>query len=647
MKKYLSYLLYNASIYLVAVLFFGLFRSVLYFSHPEQMSEIVNKASLIVQAFVMGLRFDTVIACYVLLIPMVVGFFFSFFRSFPKALFKSVFIYSSIIFSITLLVCAANIPYFNVFFKNINASIWNWIDEPAFVVDMIVKERRFWLYIVVFLVVDAGFCFILYKIYRYFWKRTSAVEEGKCASSLLYSSLIGVAVLILCFYGIRGRFSQKSPIRIGTAFFCNNAFLNQLGLNPNFVLLNTTLEAQKKRSQEIKLMPNEEALRNVREYLNITDEDPNSPIARMIPAKENIQKKNVVLILMESMSVNHLLVDSAESRVPFLQQLKKKSTYFPNFYSAGIHTYNGVFSPLFSYPALLNQHAMKSGDILLYDGMPATLKKNGYRTLYFSTHDEQFDNIGGFLAANQMEKIIAQKDYPRKEVLSNLGVPDDYMFRFSIEYLKNTSEPFFATFLTASNHQPFIIPSYFTPREGKMEEQIVEYSDWALQQFFALAEKETWYENTIFFLTGDHGSSKGDHLYDVSLAYHQTPLFIYEPSKENSLIIDRLGGQIDIFPTVMGMLGLEYRNNTLGVDILTEEQPYMFFSSDNSFECIDDTWYYVNRIGGHESLYRHVDRNGVDLIENHPEIAEAMKKYAASMIQAAQYMIKEDKVGPL
>ena len=644
MKKYVSFLLYITSVYLVVLLFFGLFRGVLFLSQLEQIGEITNKASLVFRAFGMGLRFDTVIACYVLSVPVVVGFLFSFFRFFPKALFKSIHIYACILFSVTLLVCAANIPYFNVFFKNINASIWNWIDEPAFVTDMIAKERSIWLYLVGFLIVDFVFCFILYRIYRCFWKRTSQIHDKPKRISLLYSTLTGMVVLVLCFYGMRGRLEQKSPIRIGTAFFCNNAFLNQLGLNPNFVLLDTSLEAQKKKQQEVRLMPTDEAIRNVRHYLNITDNDPYSPIARTIPAKDIIQKKNVVLILMESMSANHLLVDSANSRVPFLRRLKEQSIYFPNFYSAGTHTFNGVYSSLFSYPPLLNQHSMKTGNILSHACMPSVLSANGYTTFYFSTHDEQFDNIGGYLSANHIERIIAQKDYPRKEVLSSLGVPDDYMFRFAIDPLKNTSEPFFATFLTASNHQPFIIPSYFTPREGKIEEQIVEYSDWSLQQFFELAEKESWFENTIFILTGDHGSSKGDHLYDVSLAYHQVPLIIYEPETKEAKVIDHLGGQIDMFPTVMGMLGLAYRNNTFGVDIIAEERPYMFFSSDNSFECIDHEWYYVNRIGGHESLYRHTDKNGIDLISTYPAVADSMRRYAASMIQAAQFMIKEEKV---
>lgn len=648
MKKFALLLGYILSIYFVALLFFGVFRGVLFFNHLGQVAEIAGKGGLIFQAFWMGIRFDTVISCYLLALPVAVSFFFALFGFFPKALFKSIFIYSCITFSLALLVCAANIPYFNVFFKNINASIWNWMDETGFVVEMILKENNFWIYILIYLIINFIFCFILLKTYRYFWHKAKKNQVKLNYRYVIFTFFTGVIFLGLCFIGIRGRIEQKSPIRIGTAYFCNNAFLNQLGLNPNFVLLSTTLEAKKNKAKELNLMPENEAIENVRKYLEIDGEDIcsdiHSPIARLVPAKDTIQKKNIILILMESMSANYLLADSVHTNVPFLQSLLSKSTYFPNFYSAGIHTFNGVYSTLFSYPALLNQHSMKSGEIQLYAGMPAILKENGYRTLYFSTHDEQFDNIGGFLSANQMEQVIAQKDYPKKEVLSNLGVPDDYMFRVSVKYLNEAQPPFFATFLTASNHQPFMIPDYFTPREGKMEERIVEYSDWALQQFFESIENEPWFYNTIFVLTGDHGSSKGEYLYDVSLTYHQVPLIIYEPSRPEAKIIERFGGQIDIFPTIMGLLGLEYRNNTFGTDILENSRPYTFFSSDNSFECIDDEWFYVHRINGHESLYRHVDKNGIDLIDAHPEIADSMRKYTESMLQTAQYMIKTGKV---
>ena len=198
------------------------------------------------------------------------------------------------------------------------------------------------LYLVVYLIVGFLFCFILYKIHKYFWNKVEKTEKDFNYRSIIFSFFVGILFMGICFIGARGRVEIKSPIRIGTAYFSNNAFLNQLGLNPNFVLLNTMLELKKDKSKEIKFIDNRQAIQNVRQYLNIISEDPISPIARIIPAKDTVRKKNVVLILMESMSSNHLRADSAETNVPFLKHLLTKSTYFPNFYSAGVHTFNGI-----------------------------------------------------------------------------------------------------------------------------------------------------------------------------------------------------------------------------------------------------------------------------------------------------------------
>ena len=203
--------------------------------------------------------------------------------------------------------------------------------------------------------------------------------------------------------GIRGRLGQKSPVRIGTAYFCNDPFLNQLGLNPTYVLIRTTANMSKESRQKIQFIDEETALRRVREEFGITTDSLQyiSPIARFVPQADTVQKKNVVVIMMESMA-SHFVADTALT--PFLNTLISKSLYFPNGYSAGIHTMNGVYGTLFSYPALMNQQPFKTGDIVTYESWPTVMKQNGYTTFYFTTHDEQFDNIGGYMSANNMEK---------------------------------------------------------------------------------------------------------------------------------------------------------------------------------------------------------------------------------------------------
>jgi phosphoglycerol transferase MdoB-like AlkP superfamily enzyme len=142
---------------------------------------------------------------------------------------------------------------------------------------------------------------------------------------------------------------------------------------------------------------------------------------------------------------------------PFLDSISTKGYYFENTYSAGIHTFNGIFSTLFSYPALFRQHPMKESAMYKYHGIASTLKKHNYSTIYFTTHDGQFDNGEGFLNGNDYDRVVELNDYPAEKAQTTLGVPDDYMFEYSIpvlDQLHSKGNPFMAAFMTASDHGP-------------------------------------------------------------------------------------------------------------------------------------------------------------------------------------------------
>jgi phosphoglycerol transferase MdoB-like AlkP superfamily enzyme len=344
---------------------------------------------------------------------------------------------------------------------------------------------------------------------------------------------------------------------------------------------------------------------------------------------------------MESMGADLMQQHGNEhSRLHFLDSLSHHSLYFDNCYSAGIHTMNGVFGSLFSYPALFNQHPMKNSEMLFYDGFPSVLHEHNYQTAYFTTHDDQFDNIGGFLKMNEMERVISQKDYPREKVLSNLGVPDDYMFERSIttlDQLADAGRPFFATFLTASNHQPINVPEYYHAMPGDIKEQIREYSDWSLNKFFSLARSRDWYKNTIFVLTGDHGTTVGEQLYDISLSRHHCPLIILSPEISPE-ISHHVASQLDIYPTVMGLLHIPYINTTFGVDLLHEGREYAVLNSDDVVACIGDSLMFVYHTQGRKGLYNYRTKSTDNLLQVQPTTADNMQTYLFSTMQAAQYL---------
>jgi glucan phosphoethanolaminetransferase (alkaline phosphatase superfamily) len=106
------------------------------------------------------------------------------------------------------------------------------------------------------------------------------------------------------------------------------------------------------------------AIEKVQKYLGITKAQYNSPIARDVqPDKLLSAQPNVVLIIMESMSAAKMKRHgSAEELTPFLDSLSNNSIYFENIYTTGKHTFNGIFSTLFSFPALYRQHSMKTNN---------------------------------------------------------------------------------------------------------------------------------------------------------------------------------------------------------------------------------------------------------------------------------------------
>ena len=284
---------------------------------------------------------------------------------------------------------------------------------------------------------------------------------------------------------------------------------------------------------------------------------------------------------------------------PFLDSLAGQATCFDRFYSAGTHTNHGLYATLYGYPAMMKKNLMKGAVIPFYTGLPCILQENGYRTLFFMTHESQYDNMNGFLRSNGYDEIYAQENYPSEKVVNSFGVQDDFLYEYAIPVLTERSasvQPFFATLLSISNHPPYIIPPYFKPHSKETEEQIVEYADWSLRKFMDEASRQPWYENTIFVFLADHGKLVGSPKSDMPLTYHHIPLIIYEPG-QSPRKLEVLGGQIDVGPTILGMLGISYINNMFGIDLFRQNRSCILFTSDDAVSCMDRDYFYIYRPG--------------------------------------------------
>ena len=626
-------------IYLLALSVFSVFRIMLFLSEFDRIDEKEVAILTIIKSFIMGVRFDIVISGYILILPTLILLTLELIGFRSKSIKQFFFYWIYILFTIAFTVSTADIPYFNQFYDRFSVGAFEWMESYKIVISMIFQEPKYFLFIIPFILLETVFYIFLKKIFEQ--------ENETQKINFFLNTFVSLIFLFIVFLGIRGRIEEKSPIRIGTAYFSNNSFLNKLGLNPSFTLIRSYLDSKDEDNRVVKFMDDKLAIEKVQKYLGITKAQYNSPIARDVqPDKLLSAQPNVVLIIMESMSAAKMKRHgSAEELTPFLDSLSNNSIYFENIYTTGKHTFNGIFSTLFSFPALYRQHSMKTNN--QYDGISTSLLNNGYSTTYFTTHDSQFDNIEGFLRLNDFQNIISQSDYPVSEVKTTLGVPDDFMFRFSIPKINELAEkenPFFVTFMTTSDHSPFYVPEYFQPKAKAIESQIVQYADWSLQQFIQLASKEAWFNNTIFVFVADHGAAINAK-YDIPLNYFHTPLIIYAPEifMANE-VHEKIGSQIDVYPTIMGLIKQIYVNNTLGIDLLKEERKFTIINDDDKVGILDTDYLCIMKNNGAKlELYKYKEQDKSNYFDQEKEKALEMADYAKSNMQVHQIMISEGK----
>ena len=306
---------------------------------------------------------------------------------------------------------------------------------------------------------------------------------------------------------------------------------------------------------------------------------------------------NVIYFHLESIQnflVNYKL--HGEEVTPFLNSLtnEENTIYFDNFFhqTGQGKTADAEFMLENSLYGLPQGSAFTTKGTNTYQAAPAILGQQGYTSAVFHPNAGSFWNRNEIYKSFGYNKFFDSKFYEMNpEDLAEYGLMDKPFFEQSISYLDSMPQPFYAKFMTVTHHYPYpiaaedatIAPHTTGDKSVDTYFQTARYADEALKQFFDYLKEQGLYDNSIIIMYGDHYGISKNHdkaMKQVlgkeitpfeSTGLQRVPLFIRVPGVDG-VINHEYGGQIDILPTLLHLLGINSKDYIqFGTDLLSEQ----------------------------------------------------------------------------
>jgi phosphoglycerol transferase MdoB-like AlkP superfamily enzyme len=282
---------------------------------------------------------------------------------------------------------------------------------------------------------------------------------------------------------------------------------------------------------------------------------------------------NVVIITSESFGAEFSkLYGSDRDLTPEFDAYAQKGIWFRHVYASGTRTVRGLEAVTSSFPPTPTESIVRRPNNENVATWGKVMRENGYNTSFLYGGYGYFDNMNYFYSHNGYD-VRDRNDIPKPVRFANIwGVADEDLYDMALKYyddLAKTGKPFFSHIMNTSNHKPFTfregVPGV-KPMGGGRPSGVL-YADFAQGYFLKEAEKHSWFDNTIFIIIADHGARVYGKQ-EIPLKTYEIPMLIYSPKHIQPREIDTLMTQVDVAPTIMGLLGLPYTAPFFGADVL-------------------------------------------------------------------------------
>ncbi|MCW3467550.1 LTA synthase family protein [Chitinophaga nivalis] len=644
-----------------------MFRTIFYLFFFK--TTITDNAA-IAKAWYLGVKFDIRLTL-ILIIPIALlaliarnGFFTS------KAIRNTNFIYFFIVYLVLTLLYILDLGHYDYLGLRLDPSVLRFLAKG----ERADNARMVWqsypvvrgaLAIIVFM-------YLLWRLQKNTWKRFAAQAPVYLRNWPFTGYTVGLVLLVAA--GMYGNFAWF-PLRWSQAMFTRDNGVTSLGLNPilyfvsNFSVKGDTFEEEKTR----KYYP------TIAEYLQVDSlEASKLNYVRTVAGDPAKPKLNIVLVMLESTGAAVTsMYNNPMQATPHMQRLADSGVLFRNFYVPAISTAKTVFGVTTGLPDITavktaSRHPKMLDQRIIMDQF------KGYDKLYLLGGNTNWANIRAVFTNNVEGVRIYEEGMYKSPKADVWGVSDyDLITEASGIFKANNDQhkPFVAFLQLADNHPPYTTTSgagdfkKVTEKDLDMNKfrqsgfvsvdqfNALRYEDYNVGHLIDMARKDGYLDNTIFVFFGDHNCVLNPYKfmplpeYDIATGGVHVTAFMYSPKHLAPQQVNTPGSLLDIYPTVAGMVGMPYKNYTLGVNLFDStraKDKYVFINYMRNqqpyYAILGDRYLYeINFKTDAAAMYDLLENPLKNIRAEQPDTAKSLDNLTRGFYESTRYLMFNNK----
>ena len=646
-------ILWVANLLVIFLLIFTLFRVATFFAFKPKGLLFAD----LIPSFLMGIWYDLRWIAIILL-PVVVISMVSKFSPFYSSRNKKWWTwYLAVVTFIVFFFFAADFGSFSYNRTRLDAGAMNFVEDPGISIKMMFQTYPM-VWMILGLVVAV--LFFRWMYHQSHWRVISKTD----GLGIPHKRKFFIITTLLLGFFVYGRIAGP-PLSRNDSFKFMDSFKSYLAINP----LQNFFATLKLRQPEFKEKKAREAAPLMAEWMQLPAKEDFSYRREVAPRSNSLESRpNIVLVQCESFSMyKSTMSGSPLNATPYFDSICKKGIFFERCFAPHFSTARALFAILTGIPdAQLFKFSTRNSLALTQHTIVNSFED--YDKHYFLGGSAEFNNFEGLLKNINGLQMHTEGSFKSPKI-NVWGISDKDLFLEANKVFRNQRKPFFAYIQTSDNHRPYMIPAKDTTDfklqfvtddelkrygfESLQEFNAFRYSDYCFRKFLEAAEREEYFHNTIFVFVGDHGvAGNAEAVYPAAwtnqrLTDEHVPLLFYAPSLLPAQKRTEIVSQIDVLPTIAGLLHQPYVNTTLGRDLLdpAKKNNYAFITNTaGGIGMVTDDFYFNRNINFPDEHLTSLHYGVLPYTKQQEDsIKRRLSAFTNAFFETAKYMLMNNK----